>query len=248
MGTNSGERVWCEESGSWEYQKQSREYGRVCKAENGHRDKTEQSWREQLQALTLGLWVTVSVTRDGNFRWLLPDCRYPVTEISVGSGLVFKVWGSLIYLQSSGAVWKWRCRLVSVIVLVVSVDIQQHWTVVSQSSGTVRKWRCRLVSVIVLVVSVDIQQHWTVVSQSSGTVRKWRCRLVSVIVLVVSVDIQQHWTVVSQSSGTVWKWRCRLVSVIVLVVSVDIQQHWTVVSQSSGTVRKWRWPSWAPRP
>ena len=35
-------RVWCEESGGWEYQKKSREYGRVCKAEDGHRDKTEQ--------------------------------------------------------------------------------------------------------------------------------------------------------------------------------------------------------------
>ena len=35
-------RVWCEESGGWEYQKKSREYGRVCKVEDGHRDKTEQ--------------------------------------------------------------------------------------------------------------------------------------------------------------------------------------------------------------
>ena len=52
--------------------------------------------------------MTVSVTHDGNFRWLLHDCRYPVTEISIGSGLVFKVWGSLIYLQSSGAVCECR--------------------------------------------------------------------------------------------------------------------------------------------
>ena len=35
-------RVWCEESGGWEYQKWSREYGRVCKVEDSHRDKTEQ--------------------------------------------------------------------------------------------------------------------------------------------------------------------------------------------------------------
>ena len=35
-------RVWCEESGGWEYQKQSGEYGRVCKFEDSHRDKTEQ--------------------------------------------------------------------------------------------------------------------------------------------------------------------------------------------------------------
>ena len=37
-------RVWCEESGGWEYQK-SREYWRVCKVIDGHIAKTEQcSW------------------------------------------------------------------------------------------------------------------------------------------------------------------------------------------------------------
>ena len=39
-GTNSG--VWCEESGGWKYQKRSGEYGRACKVEDSHRDKTEQ--------------------------------------------------------------------------------------------------------------------------------------------------------------------------------------------------------------
>ena len=37
-----GGRVWSEESGDREYQKQSGEYGRVCKVEDSHRDKTEQ--------------------------------------------------------------------------------------------------------------------------------------------------------------------------------------------------------------
>ena len=35
-------RVWCEESGDWDYQKRSGEYGRVCKVEDSHRNKTEQ--------------------------------------------------------------------------------------------------------------------------------------------------------------------------------------------------------------
>ena len=35
-------RVWGEESGGWEYQKRSGEYGRACKVEDGHRDKTMQ--------------------------------------------------------------------------------------------------------------------------------------------------------------------------------------------------------------
>ena len=35
-------RVWCEKSGIGEYQKQSGEYWRMCKVEDGHRDKTEQ--------------------------------------------------------------------------------------------------------------------------------------------------------------------------------------------------------------
>ena len=34
-------RVWCEESGGWECQKQSGEYGRCVKS-NSHRDKSEQ--------------------------------------------------------------------------------------------------------------------------------------------------------------------------------------------------------------
>ena len=38
-------RVWCEESGGWEYQKRSGEYGRACIVEDSHRDKMEQwSW------------------------------------------------------------------------------------------------------------------------------------------------------------------------------------------------------------
>ena len=35
-------RVWCEESEGWEYQKWSGEYGRACKVEDSHRDKTKQ--------------------------------------------------------------------------------------------------------------------------------------------------------------------------------------------------------------
>ena len=34
-------RVWCEASGGWEYQNRSGEYGRACKVEDSHRDKTE---------------------------------------------------------------------------------------------------------------------------------------------------------------------------------------------------------------
>ena len=51
-GTNSGQfgvrnredesRILCEEPLGCEYQKQSGEYGRVCKVEDSHRDKTEQ--------------------------------------------------------------------------------------------------------------------------------------------------------------------------------------------------------------
>ena len=41
--TNQQWRVWCEESGGWEYQKKSREYWRVCKVIDGHIAKTEQS-------------------------------------------------------------------------------------------------------------------------------------------------------------------------------------------------------------
>ena len=40
--TNQQWRVRYKESGNWEYQKQSRQYGRVCKIEDSHRDKTEQ--------------------------------------------------------------------------------------------------------------------------------------------------------------------------------------------------------------
>ena len=39
---NQQRRVWCAESGGGEYQKRSGEYGRVCKVEDCHRDKTEQ--------------------------------------------------------------------------------------------------------------------------------------------------------------------------------------------------------------
>ena len=35
-------RVWCEESGGWEYQKWSGEYGRLCKVEDSHRVNMEQ--------------------------------------------------------------------------------------------------------------------------------------------------------------------------------------------------------------
>ena len=34
-------RVWYEESGGREYQMQSGEYGRACKVEDSHRDKTD---------------------------------------------------------------------------------------------------------------------------------------------------------------------------------------------------------------
>ena len=34
-------RVWCKESGGWEYQKWSGKSGRVCKVEDSHRDNTE---------------------------------------------------------------------------------------------------------------------------------------------------------------------------------------------------------------
>ena len=128
-------RVWCEESGGWEYQKQSREYGRVCKAEDDHRDKMEQSWRE---------------------RW---RCQWPMTEISIGC---FMTAGTQWQKSPLAAVWYLKFGVVSFIcraqelcvkvevavlgslplmVLMVSVGVKQHRTVVSQSSGAVRKWR-----------------------------------------------------------------------------------------------------------
>jgi len=42
MRGNQQWRVWWEESGDWDYQKRSGEYGMVCKVEDSHRDKTEQ--------------------------------------------------------------------------------------------------------------------------------------------------------------------------------------------------------------
>ena len=55
-------RVWCEESGGWECQKRSGEYGRVCKVEDSHRDKTEQCpWyidsREWLSSTEFFCWT-----------------------------------------------------------------------------------------------------------------------------------------------------------------------------------------------
>ena len=90
----------------------------------------------------------------------------------------------------------------SLMVLMVSVGVKQHWT---------SQWQCSLVAVLgsqslmvlimVLMVPVDVKQHWT---------SQWQCSVVAVLgshslmVLMVPVDVKQHWTSQRQCSGAVW--------------------------------------------
>ena len=81
---NQQRRVWCEESGGWEYQKTSGECGRVCKVEDTHRDKTEQCpWyiysRECLSCTKFFVGLEASEKIE--------------TEVFCGQFYLFSVWG-----------------------------------------------------------------------------------------------------------------------------------------------------------
>ena len=77
-------RVWCEESGGWEYQKQSGEYGRACKVENSHRDRTEQCpWYIYSRECLSGTEFFVGLEAS----WKIE------TGVLCGQFNVFSVWG-----------------------------------------------------------------------------------------------------------------------------------------------------------
>ena len=81
-------RVWCKESGDWEYQKRSGEYGRVCKVEDSHRDKTEQCpWYSYSRESLSCTEFFVGLKASGNIE----------TEVWYGQFYVY-VWVSFFFL------------------------------------------------------------------------------------------------------------------------------------------------------
>ena len=103
-------RVWCEESGGWEYPEQSREYVSVCKVEDSHRHKTEQclwyiyNW-ECLSCATfsvgLEVWVETTIEKwyTRQWCWLAVFCvqeyKSRVNEVSANEEQLMQLNSSL---------------------------------------------------------------------------------------------------------------------------------------------------------
>ena len=100
----------------------------------------------------------------------------------------------------------------SLLVFMVSVDVQKHWTrVLSELRSCVKVEAADLdsPSLLVFMVSVDVQKHWTrVLSELRSCVKVEAADLdsPSLLVFMVSVDVQKHnEPEFYQNSGAVWK-------------------------------------------
>ena len=99
---------------------------------------------------------------------------------------------------SSRAVWKWEVDVLgspSQIVLMVSVNVKQHWTNRTTSElGSCVKVEEAVLGSPSLMASVDVKQHWTSRSSKLRICVKVEEAVLGSPSLMISVDVKQHWT------------------------------------------------------
>ena len=113
-------------------------------------------------------------------------------------GVFWKQNEDTLCIYHSGGVWK--SRWTSLIVLMVSVNIKQHWDIASELRSCVKVEMAVLgsPSLTVLMVSVDVKLDWNMVTESElrscVKVEVDVLGSTSLTVLMDRVDVKQYWT------------------------------------------------------